>query len=288
MSLINVSHLGKKIDNFHLGPIHFTIEKGTITALVGNNGSGKSTLLKLIMNLVKPDQGTIHINNMLTSDEKEQWKQWIAYQPQTIIGYDPFTGKHLQELISNWYPHWDEQLFHEVVERLHVPLDQPFEKLSPGAKQKLSFALTIARQTPILILDEPTAHIDIPSKKIMIDILIEWMEDGEKAIMIASHQGDDIKKLADFLCILHNGDMVGHYEKSTLMEKYISYWIETLPMKESIPGVVTHQGQRIISNEPEKTEQFLKKHRIKWHNREAIDLEDIITLILTRRKDEHD
>lgn len=283
MSLIHISQLEKKIDDFHLGPIHLTIERGTITALVGNNGSGKSTLLKLIMNLAKADMGNIRVNDILISGEDESWKQYIAYQPQTTIGYDPFTGKALKDLIANWYPQWDDKFFNRVIDMLHVPLNKPFGKLSPGAQQKLSFALTIARNSPILILDEPTAHIDIPSKKVMTDLLVEWMEDGEKAILIASHQVEDIKKLADYLFVLHDGDMIGYFEKGELTEGYVRYWInQTLPYG-NIPGAVTHDEQMIVSNDPERTEQYLTTNDIEWINRETVDLEDIITLLLTKK-----
>src|SRR5699024_7453877 len=288
MSLIHISQLEKKIDDFHLGPIHLTIERGTITALVGNNGSGKSTLLKLIMNLAKADMGNIRVNDILISGEDESWKQYIAYQPQTTIGYDPFTGKALKDLIANWYPQWDDKFFNRVIDMLHVPLNKPFGKLSPGAQQKLSFALTIARNTPILILDEPTAHMDIPSKNLLIDRLVDWMDQGERAIIIASHQADDIRKLSDYLFVLQSGQMIGHFAKDELVEIYQKYWVtEALPTH-LIPGEVERLDQTIISNDPEVTEQYLQDHKIKWTKRTSVDLEEIIELLLRKKQDGKD
>lgn len=124
------------MEEFHLGPINLTIEPGTITALVGNNGSGKSTLLKLIMNLVQPTKGTIQVNNLFVDAEHEDWKQFIAYQPQTIVGWDAFTGNMLKELISPLYPNWDEQLFLKMIELFQIPLDKKFAKLSQGGYNK--------------------------------------------------------------------------------------------------------------------------------------------------------
>src|SRR5690625_4507888 len=110
---VEIERVTKKIDKFLLGPIQLTIEPKTITALVGDNGSGKSTLIKMIMNLVHPSEGTIKAFSHDVQAIDEIWKQHIAYQPQTLIGYDTFTGSQLSRFIAYWYPNWDEQLFEE-------------------------------------------------------------------------------------------------------------------------------------------------------------------------------
>lgn len=73
-ALLDISMLEKKVDEFQLGPIDLQIEPGTITAIVGNNSSGKSTLLKLIMNLAKPDTGSITLANQFVYGKDESWK----------------------------------------------------------------------------------------------------------------------------------------------------------------------------------------------------------------------
>lgn len=281
---IKISQLQKQIDGFQLGPIDLNVEPGTITALVGNNGSGKSTLLKTIMNLVKQDHGQIKVFDTFVDGHREDWKKYIAYQPQTVVGYDPFTGETLKELIQYWYPNWDDNLFRQLIDEFSIPLGKRFGKLSQGAQQKLTFALTIARNTPILILDEPTAHMDIPSKRILIDRLVEWMDQDERTIIIASHQAEDIKKLSDYLLVLHDGQMVGHFEKDALVSSYQAYWInETLPSS-TIPGEVHRSGQSIISNERALTEAFFSKHRITCSQQSSLELEEIIHIILANER----
>src|SRR5690554_2339721 len=95
----SMNDVKKTIDDFHLGPIDLTIEPGTITALVGNNGSGKSTILKLMMHLAKPDHGSIHICDTSAGGKDESWKSNISYQPQTVVGWNAFTGKTLRNFI---------------------------------------------------------------------------------------------------------------------------------------------------------------------------------------------
>lgn len=279
---IKINQVKKTVDDFQLGPIHLDIEPGTITALVGNNGSGKSTLLKLIMNLVKPDTGDIKVFNQLVVGEDESWKQHIAYQAQTATGYDVFTGKTLKDLISHWYPTWDEERFQRLVDLFQISLNKRYGKMSQGAQQKLRLALTIATNARILILDEPTSFIDIPSKNKLIDLLVEWMDEGERAIVMASHQAEDINKLADYITVLHNGQLLGTYEKEELTASYQQYWIkEDLPPM-SIPGEVTRNNNRIISNEADLTEQFFQHYQISWTDRKSLELEEVITLLLTK------
>lgn len=255
---------------------------GTITAIVGNNGSGKSTLMKMMMNLVKPDTGEIVINHIPVSSKNESWKQSVGYQAQSPVGYGPFTGEALQQMIRPLYPNWDDQLFLDIVDELQIDLKQPFGKTSPGAQQKLSFALTIARQTPLLILDEPTAHLDIPAKKVIVDRLIEWMDQDERSIIISSHQVDDIKKLADYLFIVHNGRQIGHYEKGLLTEKYVRYWLHDPLDSKSIPGVIARENLSITSDNSEKTEQYLLNKNIRWIDREQLALDEIIAILLSK------
>lgn len=281
---VEINHIQKQINDFQFGPINLKIEPGTITALVGNNGSGKSTLLKLMMNLVNPDLGRITIFGKSVYGQDESWKKNVAYQPQTMIGWDGFDGKTLKDLISSLYPNWDENRFKEIVNLFDIPLDKKFSKLSQGMQQKLNVALTIPRNAPLLILDEPTSFMDIPSKKYLTDILVEWMDEGDRAIIIASHQIDDIRKLSDYLFVLHDGQMIGHFEKESLTDSYQRFWMkDDLPDK-VIPGEILRNGFQLVSNQANATESFLNDKGLEWLERTSLDLEEIISLMLTKKK----
>ncbi|GGB38283.1 ATP-binding cassette domain-containing protein [Virgibacillus dakarensis] len=284
-SWLEITQLQKKIDDFHLGPINLQIEPGTITALVGNNGSGKSTLLKLIMNLANPDMGNIKVFNKFVYGQDESWKDKIAYQAQTPIGYNPYTGNQLKSLIAPLYPNWDDTLFVDMVHSFDIPLHKRYGKLSQGVQQKLNLALTIARNTPLLLLDEPTSFMDIPSKKRLVDILVDWMDRGDHAIIFAGHQAEDIMKLADYLTVLRNGTMVGTFEKEELTATYMHYWLKEPLGKMSIPGEISREIKQLVSNQPAATEQFFHENNVAWTDRKALDLDEIITYLLQEGKD---
>src|SRR5690625_2377512 len=119
---LKIKKLRKRIDDFQLGPVDLTIRPGTITALVGKNGSGKSTLLKLIMHLAKADDGSIHLFNEPVNNSKKNWKPYVSYLPQTVIGVSTFNGELLRDLTANCYPNWDEKLFQKIIQLFEVPL----------------------------------------------------------------------------------------------------------------------------------------------------------------------
>ena len=279
--LASITGVKKTIDEFELGPIDLTIEPGTITALIGNNGSGKSTILKLMMHLAKADQGSIQIFDTSVGGQDESWKNHISYQPQTVVGWNAFTGKTLKNFIAPLYPDWDENLFNQMAEALNIPLNKRFVKLSQGVQQKLNLALTLPRNTPILLLDEPTASIDIPSKKIIIDLLTDWMDQGERAIVMTSHQSEDIMKLADYLSVLKNGKMVGTFEKETLKESHTRYWMKDELPAAAVPGEIAREQQMIISNDPEAAEKYFSENNLICMDTAKLDLDEIIAILLS-------
>ena len=276
-SFIRVTKVKKAIDEFTLGPLDIIIEAGTVTALVGDNGAGKSTLLKMIMDLVRHDEGTITRFN-----DTDNWKQSIAYLPQSAIGFDGFTGSELKELIAHWYPNWDESLFMEMVEQFQLTLTKPYHKLSQGMQQKLHLALTVPRNTALLILDEPTSFLDIPSKHYVFDLLARWMEKADRAILLATHQADEIKKLADYIVLLKSGTSLGQVEKDDIIQRFRKYWfVDPVPFK-TLPGELTRDNGEVISYLPEETEAFLQANGLQILKSSSMELEEIIMLLLTQ------
>ncbi|MBS4210111.1 ABC transporter ATP-binding protein [Bacillus sp. FJAT-50079] len=280
---IKLTAIRKQIDDFQLGPIDLHIERGMMTALAGNNGAGKSTLLKIIMNLVKQDDGKIELFGELVRKDEEDWQKKIAYLPQSMPGALPFTGKDLKQLVSRWYPDWDERLFKQMMDAFEVPLTKQYEKLSQGAKQKLNLALALPRKAELLILDEPTSHLDIPAKKVLQDFLVEWMEQEERTVIFASHQVEEIRKLADYIAVMKDGTLIGQFEKEQLTEQYKRYWL-TSPLQEiRIPGEVERQDQTLVTNRPQETEAFFDSNHIQWTATKAVELDEILTWMLTKK-----
>ena len=281
--ILKVSHVIKQIDEFQLGPIDLPIESGMITALAGNNGAGKSTLLKIIMKLVKKDQGNMELFGNVIRKEEEDWQKRVAYLPQSMPGAVPFTGKELKKLVSHWYLNWDEQLFNQMIDLFEIPLTKQYEKLSQGAKQKLNLALALPRNADLLILDEPTSYLDIPAKKVLQDLLTNWMEGGDRTIIFASHQVEDIRKLADYIAVMKDGKLIGRFEKEELIEQYKRYWFSSPIGENAIPGEVERRAGTVVTSNPHKAEVFFRDNDMQWLDTKAVELDEILTFMLTKK-----
>src|SRR5699024_4965242 len=279
-----MTYLQKTVDDFQLGPLDLSFETGTITALIGNNGSGKSTLLKLMMNLVKPDQGNVHLFGESVESPEKNWKPHVAYLPQSPVGANMFTGEALRNLTAGFCSDWDETLFKYMVKAFNIPLNKKYSKLSPGVQQKLNLALTVPRNASVMILDEPTSYLDIPSTKMLGDILTDCMDQGERFILLTSHQVEDVRKLSDYIAILHDGELLGSFEKGALQERFRRYWITTELPNEKVPGEVSREEGRLVTDDAARTEAFFEDAGVAFFDQKALDLEDIITLLMTEHK----
>lgn len=289
--MIVVNRVRKKVNDFVLGPIQFVAEPGTVTAIVGENGSGKSTLLKTMMNLYKRDTGSVEFFSTDAMDGDE-WKEQVAYQGQQAYGYEIFTLREMREFIGRWYPQFDDELFREMVDRFGLPMNKKYSSMSEGMQQKMVLSLTIPRRTKVMILDEPTAFMDIPSKKYVMDVLVKWLEDdGERSLILASHQADDIRKLADYLLIIRSGVQVDWVEKEMLLERYVRYTFVDGTAIPVLPGEVSRSlnGNEMIiemTEENEVTEEVLQAHFLDsgmtplTENR--LDIEEVVTILLEK------
>src|SRR5699024_4749178 len=159
-----------------------------------------------------------------------------------------------------------------------------YAKLSPGVQQKLNLALTIPRNAPLMILDEPTSFLDIPSTKMLGDILTDWMDHGERAILLTSHQVEDVRKLSDYIAILHDGELLGTFEKGSLQERFRRYWVSSPLPGKRMPGEISREDGQIVTDDAARMEAFLNREGIEWYDQKAIDLEEIITILMTEKE----
>gem|GEM_PF-4842577 len=140
--------------------------------------------------------------------------------------------------------------------------------------------MTIPQNAPRLILDEPTSFMDIPSKQLLIEILTDWMDQGERGIVMASHQIADIMKLADYLYVLQDGKQFDTFEKEELLQCYRIYWVAPRLPEEPIPSEVARENQSIISEAPNETEAFFRDRHVTITHQTALDPGEILSYLL--------
>ena len=202
-----------KVDNlaFHyadepvLQNISFTVRSGEFAILTGENGAAKTTLLRNILGLLKPSTGSVSISNKNRWDEKLV----VGYVPQTVASFNiGFPSTVLELVRSGRYPRgrWFKRLTEEDHQHVEKSLksvgmwDQRHKKigeLSGGQKQRISLARVFATDPDLFVLDEPTTGMDAESRKHFYELLKHYTRDHGKAIIMVTHDYNDLKKYAD-------------------------------------------------------------------------------------------
>ncbi|WP_273126933.1 ABC transporter ATP-binding protein [Bacillus weihaiensis] len=288
--MIEVKGVEKKFKNFHLGPVSFTLEKGTAVALLGGNGSGKSTLFKLIMSIIQTETGSVHLFGQDMRENETIIKQKIGFLGDL---YEPFSSlkvKQLVKLVSRWYPNWNHELYNHYLSRYQINENEKFGNCSKGTKKKVEFILSICHDPDILLLDEPTENLDIISKRKMKEDLIAYMADGEKSILLATHNMDDVRQICDFLILLDKGKLLHSFEKDELNESFARIWIsnsdgfnEDHVNIVSIKKINSHSIE-LVTNNLQALDKDLLNKGISIQQSERLKLEEIVEYILDSRR----
>ena len=218
--MLKIEHLKKTYDNFSLD-CSLEVRKGCITGLIGQNGAGKSTTFKAILGLISIDSGNItvlgkDIKKFTTKDKEELG---IVLSDSGFGGY--LRIKDIIPILQNMYEKFDKSFFLEQVQRFQLPLDKKLKDFSTGMKAKLKVLVAISHNAKLLILDEPTAGLDVIARDELLEMLREFMEaDEERSILISSHISSDLETLCDDLYMIHEGKIVLHEDTDVLLSDY--------------------------------------------------------------------
>ena len=229
--MLEIKGVKKSYGEFQLD-CSLNVEKGRITGLVGENGAGKSTLFKAVLGLISYDAGEIKILGKIPEElsEKEKEELGVVLAEAGFSGY--LKGKDVEAVLAKLYPKFETEKFHQMCEEYQIPLDKFIKEYSTAMKAKLNLIIALTHQAELLMLDEPTAGLDVGARERMLDILREYMEEEpERSILISSHISSDLEHLCDDIYVIHKGKIVLHEAMDTILEKYavlnnIRQWIK--------------------------------------------------------------
>lgn len=215
--------------------VSFNVKKGEAVALLGANGAGKSTLIKCILGLLS-FEGEITLNGLNVEKSSKEAKSLIGYVPQEPVFYDMRALDILEFFgaIRGVDMGRIEEIVNLVGLREHI-LKQS-SALSGGMKQRLSFAIALISNPPILVLDEPTSNLDAHARAEFLKLIRELKLQG-KTVLFSSHRLDEVEFLADRVVVMKSGKVVMESKPNVLAEtlglkvrmyiKVPTPWIET-------------------------------------------------------------
>ncbi len=262
--MLEINGLKKEYKNFSLD-CTLRVKKGHITGLIGQNGAGKSTTFKAVLGLMAYNEGEIKIDGKsikaFNSEDKE--KIGVVLSDSSFSEY--LSINDIIPVLKSLYKEFDKEYFTEQAIKFGLPFNKKTKEFSNGMKAKLKVLVAISHNAKLLILDEPTAGLDIIARDELLLILREYMEKNEDcSILISSHISSDLESLCDDLYMIHNGKIILHTDTDILLSSYAilkvtdeqykmldkQYILYTL--KESFGySCLTNQKQYYIENYPQ-------------------------------------
>ena len=180
-----------------LDNVSLRVKQDSMTAIIGANGAGKTTLLKCLLGLLKPNAGRIEVNGMdVKSYSRTELAHELAYVPQLLEASVPFTvldfvmmGRYAHEGGFGYRDKDGEKIANTALERVHMSgfAQRTLQTLSGGERQKVCIAAALAQQTPILILDEPSAHLDPRQREEVHSLLTDIAKNDGLSILTVTH-----------------------------------------------------------------------------------------------------
>lgn len=217
--LIKLDHVEKQYAGFHLD-CTMEVPEGSVTALIGPNGAGKSTTFKALLGLIFPEKGEIELFGKplksLTREDRE--KIGVVLSDSFFTGY--LTIEDLLPVLSRLYRSFDRQRFLDKCGEFGLTKEKKIKELSTGMKAKLKILTALSHGARLLILDEPTAGLDVLAREEILDLLREFMIPGDRSILISSHISGDLEGLCDELYLMHQGQILLHEETDVLLSDY--------------------------------------------------------------------
>ncbi|KAF1297203.1 ABC transporter ATP-binding protein [Enterococcus sp. JM4C] len=218
--MLEIKQVRKQYGDFSLD-CSLAVMQGMITGLIGQNGAGKSTTFKAILGLISIDSGSITLLDkdiaQVTPHDKEGLG--VVLSDSGFSGY--LTINDIIPILKNLYSAFDHPYFMQQVSHFQLPLDKQIKEFSTGMKAKLKVLVAISHKAKLLILDEPTAGLDVIARDELLDLLREFMEKNqEAAILISSHISSDLETLCDDLYMIHEGRIILHEETDVLLSDY--------------------------------------------------------------------
>ncbi|MGO2629361.1 MAG: ATP-binding cassette domain-containing protein [Enterococcus italicus] len=234
-----IKGLNKKIDNNQvLSNIQLTVPKGVICGIVGRNGSGKTTLFRTIMGHYQKDSGEVLIerNDIALY---ERYKEKIFYIDTQFHPLDYLTPVSIGDYFQLLYPSFDIPMYHDLLRTHNLP-PRRFQKYSKGMQGLLLVILSCCSNCDYLILDEPLDGLDVIVRKQATDLLLDVVNDGDRSIIISSHNLAELEKLADQVSFFKDGTITQtlHLEDQKAVTKKWQFVFR----QKAVPDLIKQQG----------------------------------------------
>jgi len=225
--------------------LNLSLTPGGICGLLGKNGAGKTTLLKLMSGLLFPQGGNISIMGKNPSKRPVDFLQELIFLPE-VFDLPPVTPEHYKMLYSPFYPRFSAERFNSFLEQFEITGKKKLSTFSYGQKKKFIIAFGLATNGRLMLLDEPTNGLDIPSKSQFRKAVASCLED-DRIFIISTHQARDLESLIDPIIILDEGKIIFNQSNEEISSRLkVSYRSGPPEQEEALFSEKTFEGYTVV------------------------------------------
>jgi ABC-2 type transport system ATP-binding protein len=229
--IIGIEHLKRRFGSCEaVDDLSLTVPEGSVFALLGPNGAGKTTTIKVMVNIIRPTTGAVAV---LGVDSRRlgpaQFRQ-IGYVSENQDLPTAMTVRQLLDYCRPLYPSWDADFAASLVRTLDVPLDRKIAVLSRGTRMKAALVSSLAYHPKLLVLDEPFAGLDPLVREEFAQGVLELTGQQQWTVFLASHDIDEVERLADWVAMINNGRLLLSESVASLLARFRQ--VEVVPAGE--------------------------------------------------------
>lgn len=206
-AVISLKNISKSFGrNRALVDINLDIPKGVVFALLGENGAGKTTMIRILTGSLKPDLGTATVMGLSCLKDGQKIRQKTGYVSDAPAMYEWMTADEIGWFTSAFYDDEFSGRYAETLMAFDVPAGIKLKNMSKGQRAKVALALATSHDPELLILDEPTSGLDPMVRRQFLESMVDRAAVGG-TVLLSSHQINEVERVADWVGILHQGDL---------------------------------------------------------------------------------
>jgi ABC-2 type transport system ATP-binding protein len=270
--------------------LSFVVKPGVCYGLFGRNGAGKTTTMKCLLNLLRPQSGTVRIFGMDPARDEVPVKRRLAYVPDQVAFYPWMTVRETLDYLSSFRPNWNVRTEQELLNRFRLDPTKKTSALSKGQKTQVALIAAVCPETDLLVLDEPTSGLDPIVRREFIETVIGAYQEGSpgnRSILVSTHLITEFEGLIDEFTIVDGGRAVLTAESDSArgrFQKIRARFPRPVPEMEFEDALHIRRAGReldlVVHSGGFKVMERLKQHDPESLSAESLTLEEIFVAVL--------
>jgi ABC-2 type transport system ATP-binding protein len=207
--ILKIKALGKAFGRHCVfSDLSLSLEAGKVYGFLGRNGEGKTTLIRILLGVIPADRGEVIYKGRKVGFDSASHKQEIGYIPEDSFFFGWMRVAELLDFNTAFYPGWDGRRAAELLKRFSLDPRARIRTLSRGMKLKLEMAVALAAKPKLLMLDDPTSGLDVPTRYDFLEDIVRELADAGTTVFFATHLVHELERIVEHVFILHGGRLI--------------------------------------------------------------------------------